>query len=80
MSFGHWRRRFHVILVLQRLTKGSSAQEAAFDLGCENVNGFVTMFRKTVGKSPARYLHGRRSTKPTNDASLRPPTALPETV
>lgn len=61
MSFGRWRRQLHVILALQRLTKGDSVQTVAFELGYENASGFVTMFRKAVGKPPARYLSGRAS-------------------
>ncbi|SMB51184.1 Transcriptional regulator, AraC family [Serratia proteamaculans] len=56
MSFGHWRRQLHVVLALQRLTQGDSVQRVALDLGYESASGFVTMFRKAVGKPPARYL------------------------
>lgn len=59
MSYGRWRRQLHVILALQRLTKGESVQTVALDLGYENASGFVTMFRKAVGKPPARYLSDR---------------------
>ena len=61
MSFGRWRRQLHVILALQRLTKGESVQTVALELGYENASGFVTMFRKAVGKPPARYLSERMS-------------------
>lgn len=61
MSFGRWRRQLHVILALQRLTRGDSVQTVAFELGYENASGFVTMFRKAVGKPPARYLSDRAS-------------------
>ncbi|WP_456237243.1 helix-turn-helix domain-containing protein [Herminiimonas arsenitoxidans] len=64
MSFGRWRRQLHVILSLQRLSKGESVQAIALDLGYESASGFVTMFRKAVGKPPARYLSER------NDASI----------
>jgi AraC-like DNA-binding protein len=59
MSFGDWRRQLHVTLALQRLSKGETVQTVALDLGYENSSGFVTMFRKTVGKPPARYLWDR---------------------
>ncbi|AVC42909.1 AraC family transcriptional regulator [Achromobacter ruhlandii] len=59
MSFGRWRRHLHVILALQRLTKGESVQTVALELGYENASGFVTMFRKAMGKPPARYLSDR---------------------
>ncbi|KFE51738.1 AraC family transcriptional regulator [Pseudomonas syringae] len=61
MSFGRWRRQLLVILALQRLTKGESVQTVALELGYENASGFVTMFRKAVGKPPARYLSDRIS-------------------
>lgn len=59
MSFGRWRRQLHVILALQRLTKGESVQTVALELGYENASGFVTMFRKATGKPPARYVSDR---------------------
>lgn len=34
-------------------------QRVALDLGYENASGFITMFRKTVGQPPARYLADR---------------------
>ncbi|VVN69475.1 HTH-type transcriptional regulator NimR [Pseudomonas fluorescens] len=59
LSFGRWRRQLHVILSLQRLATGESVQRVALDLGYENASGFITMFRKTVGQPPARYLADR---------------------
>lgn len=56
LTFGRWRRQLHVILSLQRLAKGESVQKISLDLGYENASGFVTMFRKAVGKPPARYM------------------------
>ena len=67
MSFGRWRRQLHVILALQRLTKGESVQAVALELGYENASGFITMFRKALGKPPARYLSDR-----TRSAELAP--------
>ena len=65
MSFGRWRRQLHVILALQRLSKGESVQTVALELGYENASGFVTMFRKAVGKPPARYISERMSNAET---------------
>ena len=56
MSFGRWRRQLHVVLALQRLGDGEIVQNVALDLGYESASSFVTMFRKTLGKPPARYL------------------------
>ncbi|WP_257219352.1 AraC family transcriptional regulator [Janthinobacterium sp. BJB446] len=61
MSVGRWRRQLHVILALQRLAQGRSVKAVALELGYENTSGFVTMFRKAVGKPPARYLAERES-------------------
>ncbi len=56
MSFGRWRRLLHVLVGLRRLGAGETVQSVAFDLGYESASGFTAMFRKTVGKPPARYL------------------------
>ncbi len=55
MSFGRWRQQLHILISLQRLAQGASVQAVALDLGYEGVSAFITMFRKTLGKSPARY-------------------------
>lgn len=76
LSFGRWRRQLHVILSLQRLTKGESVQTVALELGYENASGFVTMFRKAVGKPPARYL-SERSASAVTEGSV-PAIMLPD--
>jgi len=59
MSFGRWRQRLQIILALQLLSQGASVQSVATDLGYESTSSFVTMFRKTLGTSPARYMAER---------------------
>ncbi|PXW23325.1 AraC family transcriptional regulator [Paraburkholderia caballeronis] len=78
MSFGHWRRQMHVILALQRLTKGDSVQTVALDLGYESASGFVTMFRKAVGKPPARYLSERSADAAGRQSAGVPAITLPD--
>ena len=56
LSFGRWRQQLHIILALQALGRGESVQRVASDLGYENASSFVTMFRKALGTSPARYM------------------------
>jgi AraC-like DNA-binding protein len=56
MSFGDWRRQLHVIISLQRLSKGERVQRVALDLGYESASGFVTMFRKLIGQPPAQFI------------------------
>ena len=52
--------RFY-FFALQGLAQGHSVKAVALELGYENTSGFVTMFRKAVGKPPARYLAQRES-------------------
>jgi AraC-like DNA-binding protein/mannose-6-phosphate isomerase-like protein (cupin superfamily) len=81
MSFGRWRRQLHVILSLQRLAKGESVQTIALDLGYENASGFVTMFRKAVGKPPARYMSDRKGMSGlANEQIPVPAIVLPDTA
>jgi len=70
MSFGRWRQQFQIMLALDRLAAGHSIQTVAFELGYESSSAFVTMFRKTLGKPPLRFLAERtqRSGKPRLDA------------
>ena len=60
MSFGRWRQQFHIMVALQRLAERATVQTVALDLGYESTSAFVTMFRKALGKPPARYLEERR--------------------
>ena len=67
MSFGRWRRQLHIILALRHLSAGKTVQAVAMDLGYESASSFVTMFRKTVGKPPSRYLLERLRAAPCHD-------------
>lgn len=59
LTFGRWRQQLHVILAIQRLSRGAAVQEVAGDLGYESASSFVTMFRRAVGDAPARYMAAR---------------------
>lgn len=59
MSFGRWRRQLAVVLAVERLAAGAAIQQVAADLGYESTPSFVTMFRKALGASPARYMAER---------------------
>ena len=59
LSFGRWRQQLHIILALQKLSRGATVQSVAMDLGYESASSFVTMFRKALGTSPARYMARR---------------------
>ena len=55
LSFGRWRQQLHVILAIQSLSRGASVKSVSSDLGYESPSSFVTMFRKALGTSPARW-------------------------
>lgn len=55
MSFVRWRQQLHVGLALQRLAQGDLVTTIAGDLGYESVSAFISMFRRMLGTTPARY-------------------------
>jgi AraC-like DNA-binding protein len=59
MSFGRWRQQLGIMLAVKWLAAGVSIQQVAADLGYESAPSFVTMFRKALGMSPARYMAQR---------------------
>jgi AraC-like DNA-binding protein len=59
MTFGRWRRQLHIILAIQKMARGATVQRVALELGYGTASGFVTMFRKTLGVAPAKYMAGR---------------------
>lgn len=60
LTFGRWRQQLHLIIALQELASGVSVQNVAARLGYESVNAFITMFRKTMGSTPAHYFAERK--------------------
>ncbi|OZI75082.1 AraC family transcriptional regulator [Bordetella genomosp. 12] len=56
LSFGRWRQQIHVIEALRLLASGRSVQQVAGALGYDSVTAFITMFKKSLGKPPARYI------------------------
>lgn len=76
MSFVQWRRQLHITLAVQQLIRGESVQSIALELGYENASGFVSMFRKAMGKPPGRYLAERRLPA-SADAVVVAPISMP---
>jgi len=64
MSFARWRQQLGVMIAVQWLADGASMQQVAADLGYESVPSFVTMFRKTLGVAPGRYMAERHAARP----------------
>ena len=55
MSFGRWLQQWDSSMALQKLANGTSVTATAQDLGYESLSAFITMFRRTVGTTPARF-------------------------
>ena len=56
LTFGRWRQQLHLIVAIRELTSGASVQQVSADLGYDSVAAFITMFKKALGKPPAKYL------------------------
>ncbi|AOB31718.1 AraC family transcriptional regulator [Bordetella sp. H567] len=55
LTFGRWRQQLHLIIALRQLAAGQTVQRVAEELGYESVTAFITMFKKSLGKPPAKY-------------------------
>ena len=67
LSVRRWRRQMHVVVALPMLATGRTVQAIADELGYDSAGAFVTMFRKTVGAPPKRFL-AERCTWPAGTA------------
>ncbi|ABD87754.1 AraC family transcriptional regulator [Rhodopseudomonas palustris] len=73
MSFGRWRQQLTIMLALQRMAEGAPIQRLAVELGYESAASFVTMFRKTLGSSPGRYMARLRGSPAAADQDPKQP-------
>jgi AraC-like DNA-binding protein len=56
MSFSRWRQRARLIYAMQSLAAGESVTNAALEAGYSSTSAFISMFRKQLGTTPARYM------------------------
>ena len=56
LSFRRWRHQLQLIVALQFLIGGKSVQQTSQALGYDSTTAFITMFRKGLGQTPARYI------------------------
>jgi AraC-like DNA-binding protein len=61
MSFGRWRQQLTVMLAVKWMAEGASIHAVASDLGYDSGPSFITMFKKTLGAPPARYMAERHA-------------------
>jgi AraC-like DNA-binding protein len=55
MSFRQWKQQFRILEALDRLGRGESVTTVALDLGYDSPSAFITMFKKSLGKTPGQY-------------------------
>ncbi|RZN31708.1 helix-turn-helix transcriptional regulator [Bradyrhizobium sp. Leo121] len=67
MGFARWKRQLSVVLAVKWMASGATIQRVAADLGYESTPSFVTMFKKTVGTSPGRYMAERHAARSESD-------------
>ncbi|WP_299996396.1 helix-turn-helix domain-containing protein [uncultured Cedecea sp.] len=56
LNFRRWRQQLQLIIALRLLVGGQNVQQVAGALGYDSTTAFITMFKKTLGTTPGRYL------------------------
>jgi AraC-like DNA-binding protein len=59
LSFGRWRQQIHILIALRELSSGAMVHQVSATLGYDSTTAFITMFKKALGKSPAKYFQDR---------------------
>jgi len=55
LSFVRWRQQARLLRALEWLAGGASVTTIALDLGYDSPSAFITMFRESLGATPAHY-------------------------
>ncbi|WP_409062436.1 helix-turn-helix domain-containing protein [Streptomyces sp. SYP-A7185] len=61
MNFDRWRTHVRLRAALSLLAEGQPVSRVARSVGYTTPSAFLAAFRRTVGTSPGRYLHGDAS-------------------
>ncbi|QGZ65335.1 AraC family transcriptional regulator [Paraburkholderia acidisoli] len=56
LSFGQWRQQLRLVEAVAKLALDVPVATIAADLGYQSSSAFISMFRKTLGDTPQRYL------------------------
>ena len=55
MRFGKWQQQARLLCALKGLAAGETVTRAALEVGFKTPSAFITMFRRAMGSTPARY-------------------------
>jgi AraC-like DNA-binding protein/mannose-6-phosphate isomerase-like protein (cupin superfamily) len=58
LTLGRWRQQARLLRALPLLAAGESVTSVALEVGYENTGAFITMFKRSLGTTPARYYRG----------------------
>ncbi|WP_199269495.1 AraC family transcriptional regulator [Cobetia sp. L2A1] len=60
LTFSRWRQQLHLVVAIRLLAEGMTVQRVSDAVGYQSVNAFISMFKKLLGTTPARYLENRQ--------------------
>jgi AraC-like DNA-binding protein len=55
ITFGRWRQQLRLMRAMQLLAEGENVTRSALEAGYSTPSTFISMFRKTLGTTPALY-------------------------
>jgi AraC-like DNA-binding protein len=55
MTFGKWRQQLRLMQAMRLLAEGAKVTHAALESGYSTPSAFISMFRKALGTTPARF-------------------------
>lgn len=55
MTLGKWRQQLRLLRAMQLLADGAKVTHAALEAGYSTPSAFISMFRRTLGTTPANY-------------------------
>lgn len=55
LTFAQWRQQLRLLRGMQWLSQGRCVTEVALEVGYQDVSGFIAVFKRAFGETPARY-------------------------